>query len=74
MLSVLLAFSLDYSLFMLSRYVENRQRGLDREENAEVMLFETGHTILVSGILQRDCETTQRESFFLDVRRQVNDI
>lgn len=51
MVSVLLAFSLDYSLFMLSRFMENRRKGLEREENAELLVFETGHTIFVSGIL-----------------------
>ena len=51
MVSVLLAFSLDYSLFMLSRYMENKSRALDREENAEILVCQTGHTILVSGIL-----------------------
>ena len=51
MVSVLLAFSLDDSLFMLSRFMENRRKGLEREENAELLVFETGHTIFVSGIL-----------------------
>eukprot|EP00435_Cladocopium_sp_Y103_P040092 s1694_g10.t2 len=49
MVSVLLAVSLDYSLFMLSRFMENKSKALDREDNAEILLCQTGHTILASG-------------------------
>ena len=38
MVSVLLAVSLDYSLFMLSRFMENKSKALDREDNAEILL------------------------------------
>ncbi|CAJ1437635.1 unnamed protein product, partial [Effrenium voratum] len=51
MVSVLLAFSLDYSLFMLSRFMENKGKAMDIEQNVEVLVCETGHTILVSGSL-----------------------
>ncbi|CAK9001504.1 unnamed protein product [Durusdinium trenchii] len=51
MISVLLAFSLDYSLFILSRFMENHSKGVEREENAKILVCETGHTIVVSGIL-----------------------
>ena len=49
MVSVLLAVSLDYSLFMLSRFMDNKSKALDREDNAEILLCQTGQTILVSG-------------------------
>ena len=51
MVSIMLAFSLDYSLFMLSRYMENKSKGFDPEDNAEILVTRTGHTIFVSGIL-----------------------
>eukprot|EP00931_Biecheleriopsis_adriatica_P065822 TRINITY_DN40294_c0_g1_i1.p1 TRINITY_DN40294_c0_g1~~TRINITY_DN40294_c0_g1_i1.p1 ORF type:complete len:784 (+),score=130.11 TRINITY_DN40294_c0_g1_i1:263-2353(+) len=51
MVSVMLAFSLDYSLFLLSRFTENKSLGLDIEENIRVLLRHTGHTIVVSGLL-----------------------
>lgn len=51
MVSLILALSLDYSLFMLTRFCENRSRGLPLEQNVEVLVRQTGHTILISGLL-----------------------
>ncbi|CAE6969538.1 actII-3 [Symbiodinium natans] len=51
MLSVLLALGLDYALFMLTRFEENRSRDMELTENVSILICETGHTILVSGSL-----------------------
>eukprot|EP00438_Fugacium_kawagutii_P010052 Skav204547 [mRNA] locus=scaffold3346:107157:107564:- [translate_table: standard] len=36
---------------MLSRFMENKSKGFDREDNAQILFSQTGHTIFVSGIL-----------------------
>jgi len=49
MMSVCMALSLDYSLFILSRFSENREKSLRRLENVLVTMRHTAHTIFVSG-------------------------
>lgn len=51
MVSVTMALSLDYNLFMLSRFNENRQKYMDLQGNLDVVMSCTGHTITVSGVL-----------------------
>lgn len=51
MLSVTIALSLDYTLFMLTRFRESYEQGLGIFENVEVLVVCTGHTIGVSGLL-----------------------
>ncbi|CAE7220098.1 mmpL3, partial [Symbiodinium microadriaticum] len=51
MLSVLLALGLDYALFMLTRFEENRAKDMEISANVSILICETGHTILVSGSL-----------------------
>jgi RND superfamily putative drug exporter len=50
MMSILVAMSFDYSLFLLSRYREDLFSGAEHHKAVEVMLSSAGHTILVSGI------------------------
>lgn len=49
MSTMLLAVAVDYSLFLLSRLVEETARGLPLEEAVEKSLSTSGHTILGSG-------------------------
>jgi hypothetical protein len=49
MMSITLAVSIDYSLFILSRYREEIVSGLDVEAAVEQSLGTAGHTVLVSG-------------------------
>eukprot|EP00462_Mataza_sp_D1_P018131 CAMPEP_0175140068 /NCGR_PEP_ID=MMETSP0087-20121206/11259_1 /TAXON_ID=136419 /ORGANISM="Unknown Unknown, Strain D1" /LENGTH=816 /DNA_ID=CAMNT_0016423161 /DNA_START=101 /DNA_END=2552 /DNA_ORIENTATION=- len=49
MMSLMIAMSIDYSLFLLSRYREALQSGSDNTEAVTLMLQSGGHTILVSG-------------------------
>ncbi len=45
-----LGLSIDYSLFIVTRYRENRRRGLDVEAALRRTLHTTGRAILISGI------------------------
>lgn len=49
MMSITLAVSIDYSLFILSRYREEIIQGLEVEAAVEQSLGTAGHTVLVSG-------------------------
>ena len=49
MMSITLAVSIDYSLFILSRYREEIVQGLDVRAAVEQALGTAGHTVLVSG-------------------------
>eukprot|EP00929_Paragymnodinium_shiwhaense_P009455 TRINITY_DN11363_c0_g1_i1.p1 TRINITY_DN11363_c0_g1~~TRINITY_DN11363_c0_g1_i1.p1 ORF type:complete len:647 (+),score=121.16 TRINITY_DN11363_c0_g1_i1:388-2328(+) len=51
MVSVTIALSLDYSLFLLTRVNENSALGMCIQENVDVMMEHTAHTIGVSGLL-----------------------
>ncbi|MHA1778113.1 MAG: MMPL family transporter, partial [Candidatus Heimdallarchaeaceae archaeon] len=50
MMALTIAFSIDYSLFLLSRYKEEIQKGKDVDTAIFLMLKHAGHTISVSGI------------------------
>eukprot|EP00040_Diaphanoeca_grandis_P037052 m.239504 g.239504 ORF g.239504 m.239504 type:complete len:890 (-) comp33745_c6_seq1:229-2898(-) len=49
MMSVMLAMSVDYSLFLLSRYRQELLRGREPLEAVTYMVCYAGHTVLVSG-------------------------
>jgi hypothetical protein len=49
MMSITLAVSIDYSLFILSRYREEIMQGLEVGAAVEQSLGTAGHTVLVSG-------------------------
>ena len=49
MMSITLAVSIDYSLFILSRYREEIMQGLEVAAAVEQSLGTAGHTVLVSG-------------------------
>mmetsp|Transcript_12845 Transcript_12845/g.19486 ORF Transcript_12845/g.19486 Transcript_12845/m.19486 type:complete len:989 (+) Transcript_12845:37-3003(+) len=49
MMSITIAMSIDYSLFLLSRLTENLAFGADLEYAIENMLEHAGHTIIASG-------------------------
>ena len=49
MMSITLAVSIDYSLFLLSRYREEAVLGLNVQDAVEKSLCTAGHTVLVSG-------------------------
>eukprot|EP00041_Stephanoeca_diplocostata_P029265 m.860085 g.860085 ORF g.860085 m.860085 type:complete len:862 (-) comp23527_c0_seq8:171-2756(-) len=49
MCSVVLAMSIDYSLFLLSRYREELKRGRTPNDSVVYMVWSAGHTIVVSG-------------------------
>lgn len=49
MMSLTIAMSIDYSLFLLSRLVEEVQSGVEMDEAIPSMLDNAGHTITVSG-------------------------
>eukprot|EP00929_Paragymnodinium_shiwhaense_P009458 TRINITY_DN11363_c0_g2_i2.p1 TRINITY_DN11363_c0_g2~~TRINITY_DN11363_c0_g2_i2.p1 ORF type:complete len:906 (+),score=182.18 TRINITY_DN11363_c0_g2_i2:59-2776(+) len=51
MISVTIALSLDYSLFLLTRVNENCALGMSIQENVDVMMQHTAHTIGISGLL-----------------------
>lgn len=56
MMSCTVAMSIDYSLFLLSRYQEEVvQRGQDIEDAVHAMLCSAGHTVLVSGVTLMVC-------------------
>lgn len=50
MFSLTLGIGVDYSLFTLARFREERQNGRTVEESVETMLRHAGHNILVSGL------------------------
>jgi RND superfamily putative drug exporter len=50
MLSLGLGIGVDYSLFLLSRFNEERKKNVDVPEAIDSMLTHAGHTILVSGL------------------------
>lgn len=47
--------SVDYSLFMLSRWNEEMKQGRDVFEATVIAMYHTGHTILVSGLTLAAC-------------------
>ena len=49
MVATSLAMSIDYSLFLLSRFTEEIKHGRTPELAVEIMLGTSGHTVLVSG-------------------------
>mmetsp|Transcript_28884 Transcript_28884/g.70314 ORF Transcript_28884/g.70314 Transcript_28884/m.70314 type:complete len:881 (+) Transcript_28884:59-2701(+) len=49
MIAVALALSIDYSLFLLSRFSEEVSAGQTVEAAVDIMLATSGHTVLVSG-------------------------
>lgn len=49
MIAVALALSIDYSLFLLSRFSEELALGKPIEAAVDIMLATSGHTVLVSG-------------------------
>mmetsp|Transcript_33193 Transcript_33193/g.91489 ORF Transcript_33193/g.91489 Transcript_33193/m.91489 type:complete len:911 (-) Transcript_33193:91-2823(-) len=49
MQSVLIAVSVDYSLFMLTRFVEELKMGTEYQQAVEASLMSAGHTVLGSG-------------------------
>eukprot|EP00912_Choanoflagellata_sp_UC4_P001158 UC4_evm1s721 len=55
MMSVTIAMSIDYSLFLLSRYKEEITAGLPSEEAVFLTVRSAGHTILVSGLTLTVC-------------------
>ncbi|MHA1667265.1 MAG: MMPL family transporter [Candidatus Heimdallarchaeaceae archaeon] len=50
MMSLVIALSIDYSLFLLSRYKEELRKGKDNFSAIKLMLEHAGHTIFVSGV------------------------
>lgn len=50
-ISVVIALSLDYSLFMLARFNENRALRYSIQHSIDIMIDSTGHTIVLSGSL-----------------------
>eukprot|EP00759_Apiculatamorpha_spiralis_P045224 PhF_6_TR42106/c0_g1_i1/m.63571/K06994/K06994; putative drug exporter of the RND superfamily len=55
MMSVLIAMSIDYALFMLTRYREELGRGKTGEDCLVAVLRTAGHTITVSGLTLCTC-------------------
>jgi uncharacterized membrane protein YdfJ with MMPL/SSD domain len=51
MISVSIALSMDFSLFLLTRFNENLKLSMPLRENVETMMRQSGHTITLSGIL-----------------------
>lgn len=51
MMALVIAMSIDYSLFLLSRYGEEIKNGKTNKESIELMLEHAGHTISVSGLI-----------------------
>lgn len=50
MMSLCIAMSIDYNLFILSRYVEEVRRGRTGDQVVSNVLSTAGHTIIISGI------------------------
>lgn len=55
MLSTTIAMSIDYSLFLLSRFREEILRGADTFAAVVIMMSSSGHTVLVSGMTLSLC-------------------
>ncbi|MCG3219324.1 MAG: MMPL family transporter, partial [Candidatus Heimdallarchaeota archaeon] len=54
-ITVTLAVGVDYNLFLLSRYREEREKEKNNEEAVSIMMAHAGHTILVSGLTLAVC-------------------
>eukprot|EP00121_Abeoforma_whisleri_P002736 Awhi_evm1s2460 len=55
MMSIIIAMSVDYSLFLLCRFKEEIQKGKTTEEAVGIMYEHAGHTVTVSGITLSFC-------------------
>ena len=55
MMSLVIAMSIDYSLFLLSRYREEILKGKNNSQAVRLMSEHAGHTILVSGLTLSIC-------------------
>eukprot|EP00756_Hemistasia_phaeocysticola_P011159 Hpha_TRINITY_DN15094_c1_g1::TRINITY_DN15094_c1_g1_i1::g.123724::m.123724/K06994/K06994; putative drug exporter of the RND superfamily len=55
MMSILIAMSIDYGLFLLTRYREELEKGVGNEVAVARMLHSAGHTIVVSGLTLSMC-------------------
>ncbi|KAK3251593.1 hypothetical protein CYMTET_39076 [Cymbomonas tetramitiformis] len=51
MISSIIAMSIDYSLFLASRYQEELMHGVDPVHAVQVMLGSAGHMVMVSGLI-----------------------
>lgn len=51
MVSVTIALSLDYNLFILTRFKDNLAAGLTLQRNVAVILSTSAHTVCISGLL-----------------------
>jgi RND superfamily putative drug exporter len=47
--------SVDYSLFMLSRWTEEIRKGRDVVDATIITILHTGHTVLISGLTLSAC-------------------
>ncbi|MHA1912162.1 MAG: MMPL family transporter [Candidatus Kariarchaeaceae archaeon] len=54
-ITIILAVGVDYNLFLLSRYREEREKGESNENAVTMMLTHAGHTITVSGLTLAVC-------------------
>lgn len=55
MMSATIACSIDYSLFLLSRYREEAKKGYPVREVVKIVISTAGHTVLVSGLTLAGC-------------------
>lgn len=55
MVSIIVALSIDYSLFLLSRCAEDVARGMDRKAAIASMVEHSGHTVAVSAFTLTGC-------------------
>jgi RND superfamily putative drug exporter len=55
LITIILAVGVDYNLFLLSRYREEREKGESNENAVSTMLTHAGHTITVSGLTLAVC-------------------
>eukprot|EP00756_Hemistasia_phaeocysticola_P011157 Hpha_TRINITY_DN15094_c1_g10::TRINITY_DN15094_c1_g10_i1::g.123779::m.123779/K06994/K06994; putative drug exporter of the RND superfamily len=55
MMSILIAMSIDYGLFLLTRYREELEKGVANELAVGRMIVSAGHTIVVSGLTLSMC-------------------
>merc|ERR1719198_1633906 len=55
MLSIIIAMSIDYSLFLLCRFREEIKKGVDPITAVDIMIQSAGHTVLVSGLTLSCC-------------------
>jgi uncharacterized membrane protein YdfJ with MMPL/SSD domain len=55
LITIILAVGVDYNLFLLSRYREEREKGESNEKAVSSMLTHAGHTIAVSGLTLAVC-------------------